>query len=54
MANIDSFVMMEQMRRMDTNEFHLVRTDDQRASLKDLNATRSSDYVSHFLQNITN
>ena len=53
LAKIDSYVMMENNRRMDTKDSQLMKTDDNRASLRDLNGTRRNDYVSHYLDQLT-
>ena len=54
LAAIDSYVIFDQMARNDSHNLTLVTTNDNRASLKDLNATRPSNYLNSFLERVTN
>ena len=53
LAAVDSYVMIDQMQRNDSNNYQLKGTNDHRASLKDLNAIRPSNYLSSFLERVT-
>ena len=41
------------MERNDSVNVHLVNTNDNRASLKDLNATRPNNYLNSYLERVT-
>ena len=41
------------MERNDSVNHHLVTTNDNRASLKDLNATRPNNYLNSYLERVT-
>lgn len=53
LAAIDTHVIFSQMERNDSVNFKLMNTDDSRASLKDLNATRPSNYLNSYLERVT-
>ena len=53
LAAIDSHVIFSQMQRQESKNFQLTNTNDNRASQKDLNATRPSNYLNNFLERVT-
>jgi ATP-dependent Clp protease ATP-binding subunit ClpA len=53
LANIDSYVMIDQMQRNDSKNYELKKTSDNRASLKDLNTVRPSNYLTDYLERMT-
>ena len=53
MANIDSHVLMSQINRNDSNNVGLMKTDKNRASLKDIGRLRGRDYLGGYLERIT-
>ena len=52
-ANIDSHVLMKQMRANDSTNVALMKSDHSRASLKDLGALRGKDYLGGYLERVT-
>ena len=52
-ANIDSYVLMKQMRMNDSKNEALLQTDNTRASLKDHSALRAKDYLGQYLERVT-
>ena len=53
LAAIDTHVIFKQMERNDSVDHQLISTNDNRASLKDLNATRPSNYLNSYLERVT-
>ena len=53
LANLESQVVFETIRRNDFGDTALKNTTKNRASIKDLAATRPTDYVSNYLTKIT-
>ena len=53
LAAVNSHVIFTQMARQESKNHHLVTTDDNRASMKDLNAIRPTNYLSGFLERVT-
>ena len=52
-ANIDSHVLMKQMRLNDSTNVSLMKSDHSRASLKDLGGLRGKDYLGGYLERVT-
>ena len=53
LAAVDSFVVFDQMARNDTKNFHLVNSQDNRASLRDMNRVRPDNFLSKYLERVT-
>ena len=53
-AAIDSAVTMNQMRINDATNRALLKTDKNRASLKDIGGLRGKDYLGGYLERVTN
>ena len=53
-AAIDSSVTMNQMRINDATNRALLKTDKNRASLKDIGGLRGKDYLGGYLERVTN
>ena len=53
LAAIDSHVIFAQMARMESKNAHLQETNDDRASMRDLNATRPNNYLANYLERVT-
>ena len=53
LAAVDTHVIFTQMERNDSKNYKLVKTTDQRPSMKDLNATRPTNYLDSYLERVT-
>lgn len=53
LAAIDSHVIFAQMARQESKDHSLKKTTDQRASMRDFNATRPGNFVNDFLGRVT-
>ena len=53
LAAIDSYVMFDQMQRNDSEDYKLQSTSENRASLKDLNSVRQTNYLTDYLEKLT-
>ena len=54
LAAIDTHVIFSQMERNDSENFHLLHTNDNRCSMKDMNGIRPSNYLNSYLERVTN
>ena len=52
-ANIDSYVVIKQMKINDSKNASLMKTDNSRASLKDIGGLRGKDYLGSYLERVT-
>ena len=53
LAEVNNFVIFDQMARNDSKNHHLVNSQDNRASLRDLNGIRPESYLSKYLERVT-